>query len=80
MKRHTFVVLLVCLLTISVIVGFASCEVKEEPCLQCRGTGKCSHCDGTGQDYNTHYYNHNCVACKGSGKCHRCKGTGIYKY
>jgi len=80
MKRNTFVVLLVCLLTISVVVGFASCEVKEEPCLQCRGTGKCSHCDGTGQDYNTHYYNHNCVACKGSGKCHRCKGTGIYKY
>ena len=44
--------LLVCLLTISVVVGFASCEVRGSPCLQCRGTGKCSHCDGTGQDYD----------------------------
>ena len=76
MKRKTFVVLLACLLAVSVVVGFASCGVKETVCVQCQGTGKCSSCNGYGQAYN----NHTCGACQGSGKCYRCKGTGTYKY
>ena len=76
MKRKTFVVLLACMLAVSVTVGFASCGVKEVTCVQCQGTGKCSSCNGTGQDYA----NHTCGTCKGSGKCYRCKGTGTYKY
>ena len=60
MKRKTFVVLLACLLAVSVVVGFASCGVKETVCVQCQGTGKCSSCTGYGQAYN----NHTCGTCQ----------------
>lgn len=76
MKRKTFVVVLTCMLAVSVVVGFASCGQKTITCTECQGTGKCSSCNGSGQDYG----NHNCSTCKGSGKCYRCKGTGTYKY
>lgn len=76
MRRKTFIVLLACMLAVSVTIGFASCRVKEVTCVQCQGTGKCSSCNGTGQDYD----NHTCGTCQGSGKCYRCKGTGTYKY
>ena len=76
MRRKTFIVLLACMLAVSVTIGFASCRVKEVTCVQCQGTGKCSSCNGIGQDYD----NHTCGTCQGSGKCYRCKGTGTYKY
>ena len=77
MTRKTFVaILLSCALAVSVAVVFASCGAKETTCVQCQGTGRCSSCNGTGNDYGTH----TCGTCKGSGKCYRCKGTGKYKY
>lgn len=72
MKRKTFVVLLACMLAVSVTVGFASCGVKEVTCVQCQGTGKCSSCNGSGQDYD----NHNCGTCESSGKCIDAKELG----
>ncbi|MEM2029842.1 MAG: hypothetical protein QXV35_00720 [Archaeoglobaceae archaeon] len=38
----------------------------DEICEECRGTGKCPECDGSG-----------CDKCRGTGKCPDCAGTRI---
>lgn len=73
MRRKIWVIMLVCT---ALLVGFASCGVREVTCTQCQGTGKCNFCNGSGKDYA----HHDCGTCKGSGRCYRCQGSGVYKY
>ncbi|MFF3257435.1 hypothetical protein ACIF70_41890 [Actinacidiphila glaucinigra] len=40
-------------------------------CQRCRGNGKCTTCDGSG---NRGVWN--CSSCKGSGDCKACNGKG----
>lgn len=39
MRRKILVIMLVCM---ALLVGFASCGVREVTCTQCQGTGKCN--------------------------------------
>ncbi|MEA1954037.1 MAG: hypothetical protein U9O24_06560 [Campylobacterota bacterium] len=50
-----------------------------ETCPACKGSGKCTYCEGTGK-YSD---GNDCKQCHGSGKCsektpagYRCHGTG----
>jgi len=53
--------------------------VSKRTCPFCRGTGKCTHCGGSGkQSVNTSLYGNKCVTCIGSGKCQCCYGKGVY--
>lgn len=52
---------------------------SKRTCPFCRGTGKCSHCSGSGkQSVKTSLYGDKCVTCMGSGKCQCCNGKGVY--
>ena len=53
--------------------------VSKRTCPFCRGTGKCTHCGGTGkQNVKTSLYGNKCVTCMGSGRCQCCNGKGVY--
>ncbi len=56
-------------------------------CVDCKSTGKCTHCDGngkrttstknyTGEGIKLVDYEESCPFCKGTGKCHYCEGSG----
>ena len=56
-------------------------------CAMCKGTSKCSYCDGkgkritstknfTGEGVKLVDYEETCSFCKGTGKCHYSEGTG----
>jgi hypothetical protein len=49
-------------------------EVYNGPCIECEGSGQCSHCDGTGirKDEGE---DPKCRECGGSGTCSRCEGN-----
>lgn len=45
-------------------------------CSSCYGTGRCKHCNGTGDyEYST---NGKCGVCRGTGRCAGCEGKGGY--
>jgi len=46
-------------------------------CPRCKGSGKCTVCDGEGYDKKA-VFKSDCTACdpKGSGNCSRCRGRG----
>lgn len=47
-------------------------------CTACKGTGKCSTCDGRGYLYSSASgkYDRNCYKCNTTGRCSTCGGTG----
>ena len=45
-------------------------------CSECRGTGRCSDCDGLPEDY-LEEMGEECPTCYGSGDCYFCSGSGI---
>lgn len=55
---------------------------EETTCLYCKGSIKCSWCDGSGQDIKTILgtdIHRKCRVCHGKRTCTNCKGTGIHK-
>jgi DnaJ-class molecular chaperone len=49
---------------------------KKRPCRECRSTGNCRHCKGTGIDPNVFPRRKDCDFCQGTGDCRSCVGTG----
>lgn len=47
-------------------------QVKE--CKGCKGTGKCTTCNGRGRMGGL--YDEKCKKCGGTGNCTACRGTG----
>ncbi len=55
----------------------AACGGKggdEKVCASCKGSGKCSHCKGTGGRRGAHQ--RPCGSCHGTGRCDACGGRG----
>lgn len=65
----------------------ASPSSSGRTCAGCRGTGKCTSCNGKGWYYQeTGYYTGNsrkekttCIICHGSGRCGTCHGNGTIR-
>ena len=53
--------------------------VKDDPCNDCHGSGKCQQCRGTGRR-NDEYVQGTCNVCQGSGKCRQCQGVGKWDH
>ena len=57
-------------------------EAGAGKCFNCKTTGVCSFCKGTGKRLvgkKDNYIEETCPFCNGSGKCHYCEGTGKCK-
>ncbi|MCE1187616.1 MAG: hypothetical protein LWX56_00625 [Ignavibacteria bacterium] len=44
---------------------------EKAKCPDCKGSGVCKHCNGTGNRYGS-----TCPSCRGNGRCSTCEGSG----
>jgi len=54
---------------------------KDRVCPQCKGTGRCKYCSGSGKHAYPGYgkpSDQPCMWCFGTGVCQQCKGKGYY--
>jgi len=47
-----------------------------DACVDCRGDGKCSECNGTGINVHLNHDEAKCRHCSGTGICPKCGGSG----
>lgn len=55
-------------------------EYTTTTCFNCKGSGICSECNGSGKnDYDGVLAAYGCTLCGKTGKCHKCGGSGYIK-
>ena len=50
--------------------------LKDPRCSQCKDSGKCPQCDGTGINRHFNETEPKCRSCSGTGVCPECNGVG----